>query len=158
LRHGGQSGMTLVEVLVVLVIIGVLTGIAVVALGGGDQAAGGRGEAQRLAHRLNLAVDEALVNGTALTFTWDERSYRFESWDSTDSEWQRHSIDLLGQPHSLSSGLRLKVEQDSRLDGQRLLIQPNGIGSPTVMSIAGASNDWRIIFDGLSASPSPPNG
>jgi general secretion pathway protein H len=150
--------MTLVEVLVVLVIIGVLTGIAVIALGGANQGADVRGEAQRLANRMNLAVDEALVTGTVLVFNWDERNYRFESWNPEDAEWQPHPVDLLGQPHSLSTGLRLKADQGEGYDGQRLLIEPNGAGGPTVISIVGASKDWWIVFDGLSASASPSGG
>lgn len=158
MRRVDQSGVTLVEVLVVLVIIGVLAGIVVVALGSADQPAGARDEAQRLANRLNLAVDEALVTGTVLVLTWDERNYQFESWDPNNAEWQRHSIDLLGQSHRLPSSLRLEAEQNGSHEGQRLPIGPNGAGSPLIMSIAGASNGWWVVFDGLSASTSPPDG
>lgn len=142
----------------VLAMIGVFAGIAVVSLGGATQRTGAREEAQRLASRLNLAVDEALITGTVLVLAWDNKSYHFESWDPNDAEWQNHSADLLGQPHRLSSGLHLEAEQNESHAGQRLPIRPSGTGSPVVMSVIGATSAWQVSFDGLSASTLPSDG
>ena len=56
-----QAGLTLVEILVVLAIIGVMAGATVLAIGAGGGGVRTETEARRLASRLELAADETMV-------------------------------------------------------------------------------------------------
>lgn len=157
MRISKQTGMTLVEVLVVLAMVAILAGTTVAALGGSERHSGVAAEAQRLANRLNLAADEALVTAAPLVLYWDERSYRFDSWNTAEGEWQPYAVALLGRPHRLPSELRLSAEKRAnQAQPQRFAISPGGASDPFLMTIAGASRDWRVVFDGLTASTLAP--
>ena len=73
-----QAGMTLVEIVVALAIVGVMSGIAVLSVGAADRGAGAETEARRLAARIGLSADRALIDGQAINLVWDERGYSFD--------------------------------------------------------------------------------
>ena len=72
----------------VLAIVGVMSGVTVLGLGALDRGGSGEAEAMRLADRLRLAADEALVTSVPLALVWDERGYRFLAWDAAGARWQ----------------------------------------------------------------------
>ena len=85
-----EAGLSLVEVLVVLAIVGIMAGVTVLGLGALDRGASGEAEAMRLASRMRLAADEALVTSVPLALVWEEHGYRFLAWDPAggDGTWQ----------------------------------------------------------------------
>ena len=141
-----NSGFTLVETLVVLAILGGLAGVAVIGVGAGDRGALAETAANRLANRLTLAADEALVTATPLRLDWDREGYGFEAY--ADGQWQPHGEEFLGARQGLAGGLTLAGESD------RLVILPGGIGAPARFTIGGRG-DWTIDFDGLTATAAP---
>jgi general secretion pathway protein H len=76
-KRDRQAGLTLIEMLVVLVIVAVMAGVAVLGLGSLDRGSRAEAEARRLADRLQLASDEVLVAGAPLAMLWDPGGYRF---------------------------------------------------------------------------------
>lgn len=70
-----QTGFTLLELLVALVIAGVLIGVATLSIGAFER--GLRFESERLAQLLVLAREEALVRGTPIRLDADDQRYRF---------------------------------------------------------------------------------
>jgi general secretion pathway protein H len=71
-----NRGFTLIEVLVVLVIIGVIVGLASIALGD-NRAEELQREARRLQAVLTLATEEAIVKSRELGVRFDADGYRF---------------------------------------------------------------------------------
>jgi general secretion pathway protein H len=144
-----DAGLTLVEVLVVLAIGAAMAGATVLGLGSLGRGASGEAEALRLADRLRLAADEAMVTSVPLALVWDPRGYRFLAWDPAQAAWRDSGHGDLGRRHRLPSGLRL-----GREDGGEgpALIAPDLPLPPSLFSIAGASGTWRVGFEGFGAA------
>jgi general secretion pathway protein H len=142
-RRARETGLTLVEMLVVLAIVAVMAGIVVLGIGsGGDRNA--EVEAKRLAARLTLAADEAMVSDSPLAIAWDKGSYRFLIRDG--GQWRDEPVSAL-EPHTLSRGVALDATAKS----------PFAIGSgrPTELRLATAKNAWTVHFDGATAKATP---
>ena len=101
-RRDSQAGLTLIETLIVIVVIGVATGAAMMGLNGADRGDRAQAEAVRLAQHLSVAVDEALVSGLPLLLHWDQRGYAFVQWQGSDAEWQPAAVPLLAARHDLA--------------------------------------------------------
>lgn len=154
---GSQSGLTLVEVVVALAIVGVMTGAAVMSLGSADRSGGAETEAVRLAARLGLGVDMALIDGAQLDLQWDERGYAFNrTADGASHEAQS----TIGGRHDLAAGVRLSVtsETGARVFGKTgavVTLRPEDAATPVSFLLDGPGPDWRVQFDGLNASATP---
>ena len=149
-----QAGMTLVEVLVVLVLVGIMAGVIGLSIGPADRGAGPAREAQLLIARLNRAVQETAMAGTAFGFVWSADAYRFVSLQN--GVWVQHPVPLLGQSHPLVGDVVLTAadsSQGSYIVGAALLPQD---GKP--LEIAFGRNDRAevaVLFDGISADLMP---
>ena len=139
------AGFTLVEILVVLAIMGAVTGAAVLALGAADRTATAESEANRLANQLTLAADEVLVTSRPLQLVWDEDGYSF--FASGAEAWEPYAGGSLAGRHELLGGAKLAGAPSP------LLIIDGGTGPAARFTVAG-SRRWTIDFDGLSAAVS----
>ena len=72
-----QQGFTLIEVLLVVLLIGIVTGIVLLAASPNDSSRVVSNEAERLADALSLASDEAVNNNQQMGLLLDEKSYYF---------------------------------------------------------------------------------
>ncbi|HCA23718.1 MAG TPA: type II secretion system protein GspH [Pseudomonas sp.] len=112
-----SAGFTLIEVLVVLVLIGVIAGLATLSLGNGAEREL-RKESDRLAAVLRLARDELLISGgneRALGLRRDSYSVLdLVLLDDASREWRPVQDPQLG-PHWLPEGL---IELDFEADEQ----------------------------------------
>jgi len=129
--------MTLVEMLIVLVIVGVSAGMVVLAAGGGRNDAAAQTEANRFADRLRLAADEALIAGRPVTLIMNPTGYAFESGGERAGEW--------AERHDLPRGVQLSAGQ------AELLIDPDGAAPPATMTVRDRDHVWAVTFDGLNA-------
>jgi general secretion pathway protein H len=94
-------GFTLIEVMVVVLIIGIMYGVAVFTLGDREQEEI-RTAAQRLHATLRLAADEAIIRGRPVGFTLTPDGYAFLLPDAA-GEWQQITADRALGPRSLAS-------------------------------------------------------
>ncbi|MBO9379370.1 type II secretion system protein GspH [Sphingomonas histidinilytica] len=146
--RGGESGMTLVEMLAVLAIIAVAAGATVLGIGAATRAPGVEAEARRLASRLQSVADEAMVSDRPVALSWDEKGYAFTGWDGRG--WQT-GTDEAHARHRLPAGIRLDM-------GRRtppLLLGVDGTGVPATIGLRSGKDRWLVVYDGLSASPIP---
>jgi general secretion pathway protein H len=108
------SGFTLLEVLVVIVIIGIITSMAVVStrvLGGDhemDQ------EAARLSAVLVQAREDAILQGQDVGFRIDPSGYDFLRFDSRRDEWALVWDDPLLRARALPDGMVAGLVLESR--------------------------------------------
>ncbi len=142
--------MTLLEMLIVLLIIGIMAGVTVLGLGSLDRGNRAEAEAMRLADRLQLASDDVLVSSAPLAMIWDTRGYRFLRWDPARSVWQASDQPLLGQTHILPAALQL--ERPGANGTPAVMITPNLPQPEVQFRITGSSAPWAVIFDGFGAA------
>ncbi len=125
------KGFTLVEILLVVVIIGVMAGLALLALGGNESRLL-QLEASRLQQRLLLAQDEAGFRQQNLGLQIDSDGYEFLQYDEDNDQWLPLQDPKLSQ-HQFELPVNLRLE----LEGSPLLIAPNREESPGGASQAG---------------------
>lgn len=126
----GESGFTLVEVLIVLAIIGVASGAVILGLGSSRQASA-FAEAQRIASLVRLASDQALVDDRPFVLALDASGYAVPG-----VEVERRSF---------PEGIRVAA-------GEALLvIGPDGMGRPFDILVTSDAGQARVRYDGLSA-------
>lgn len=145
-----NAGVTLVEVLVVLVLTGIMAGAVGLALGPADRSDVLKREATLLSARLSRAADEALLTGSAMAFVWDPNGYRFEV--RVGQDWTPHPVSLLARSHALA-GARLSNELKE--DSGRFEVSTNLLPveeKPLVVRLRdNRDNGIQVTFDGLNA-------
>lgn len=115
-RH--SNGFSLIEILVVIVIIGIITGIALLSLGilGDDRQL--HTEARRLTSLIEVAQDEAMMQGREFGVEFMNDSYRFVEYDPFINQW----AELAGDEMMRLRELPDDVEFILTLEGQRVLL------------------------------------
>ncbi len=114
-----SNGFSLIEILVVIVIIGIISGIALLSLGilGDDRQL--QTEARRLTSLVEVAKDEAMMQGREFGLEFMNNSYRFVEFDPFINQWTELVDDEM---------LRLRELPDDAefilmLEGQRVLLE-----------------------------------
>ncbi|MEH6357426.1 MAG: type II secretion system minor pseudopilin GspH [Pseudomonadales bacterium] len=118
-----QRGFTLVEILVVIIIIGFLASIAVLS-SGGDPLRKLRSEAQRTLTIIQMAGDEALLQGSEYGLKLNQDSYQIVNFDESKSRWQaddNSAFRTYRLPESMtlslaSEGNNVSLEKIQRVD------------------------------------------
>ena len=148
-----QSGMTLIEMLVVLTIIGVTASLALLSIGVGGGASG-QNEAKRLESRLQLAADQSMLRDEVLAVNLTQRSYNFVQWDEAMRKWVPTKVALLEEVHELPSGITLASANGSAATDNGSAIVPldvNAAAAPLEFTLDAGRSRWTISFDGLTA-------
>jgi general secretion pathway protein H len=114
-RHPGsagphrRAGFTLVEILVVLVIIGIITAVALLSFGilGNDR--GLDREARRMATIIEMVTDEAMLQGRDYGLEILTGGYRFVELDPLLNQWLEVTGDDLMKPRTLEEGTEFEL-------------------------------------------------
>ncbi len=113
-----QGGFTLIEVLLVVLLIGIVTGIVLLAASPNDSSRVLSTEAERLADVLSLASDEAVNNNQQMGLLLDEKSYYFVILDEKSQAWEA-SPEPLFSLHQLEPSVSLHLLKD---DTQKVVV------------------------------------
>lgn len=140
-----EAGLTLVEMLIVLAIIGVMGGVAVLAAGGAGRVPGVEAEARRLATSIQLAADESLVTDQPLALAWDAKGYAFLT---PNPDARGGSVAELSERHDLPAELLLT---GTGVPSATPISQDNALA----MTLSGEEQSWNVRFDGLNATARP---
>lgn len=108
------KAFTLIELLVVVIIVGIVSSIALLSLGlvGDDRAL--RQEARRMASLIELAADEAVLQGRDFGLEIMQTGYRFVEHDPLLDRWHAMQGDELLRHRSLDEGLEFDLYIEDR--------------------------------------------
>jgi general secretion pathway protein H len=123
----GGKGFTLIELLIVLVLIGVVTGMAMLSMGTADPRDQQKLEAERLVKLLELATQEAITRGDVMGLELFNHGYRFAV--IRKRKWQPEITDMVFKTRELMPQMSLAVvihQQDVKLTKQAIdSVEPN---------------------------------
>lgn len=135
-----ETGVSLVEILIVLAIIAVIASTAVITSAGAGQPGRAGMAAGQFAVRLSLAADEAITSGRAMRLAWTEDAYELGVWENPG-------------PDAPSPGARYELPRSLRLSGDapRTLRIDSDLASSGRWQFAGSGAAATAEFDGLAA-------
>lgn len=108
----GAKGFTLIELLITIVLIGIMSTVAMLAMGSGNQRDWQRQEAERLLQVFKLASQEAIIQGTPVAIEFFSHSYRFMI--AENGKWQPEIQDAIFRPITLHPQLTLHLELEKK--------------------------------------------
>ena len=152
-RRRADHGVTLIEMMVVLVIVALMAGLAISGLTPGSAQRRLAGAAEVLVQRLTLASDEAMVTGRALAFDPGPAGYGFVQWQG-DAGWQPLTAGPLAQATVLGDGLLIDATAPDATDLTAtgpFLIAPGGDAAGFRIELQIAAERRLVLFDGLRA-------
>ena len=111
---GGPGAFTLIELLVVIVIIAVISAVALLSLGilGDDRSL--QREARRLSSLIELANDEASIQGRDYGLEFMQSGYRFVEYDPLLNQWYAMIGDDFLRPRQIEEGLEFELIIEDR--------------------------------------------
>ncbi len=141
-RAVNSRGFTLIEILIVILIISIVSGVAVISMSTNHQQQSRR-EAMQLAHEIELAEQEALLRPATLGMSVVNNAVIFslavQNTTTLTTRWLPFTEKIF-RPHHFTGTLQLKPNT-------RVIIGPDGSLTPFILFIGGpdGSVDWRII-------------
>ena len=155
-HHKPESGFTLLEILMVIVILSVTSMMVVPSFFSSSTSL--QDEAHRLVQTFRLAQDEAILSGQLLRVALRSRSYTFQSIDA-DNQWVAFNISPY-QQYTFHPGTRIEqinpqpaLSEKTNIDDDdpilaHLLFPPEGVNHIADITLRQASDDTilRIQF------------
>jgi len=149
-----QPGFTLIELLVVVVVIGIIVSIGLLSLGilGDDRQL--RREAFRIGSLLEVAQDEAVMQGREFGLEVLLTSYRFVEFDPYQQRWAELQTEDVFRARNLPEG----VEFDLLLENKSVLldIDAQDLSDPDAKQNANSRKDFAphiLIFSSGDSTP-----
>ena len=156
-----QSGFTLIEILVVLFIVSIMSGIVIANLPSMSRTGNLDTEAMRVKHLLDLAKENALLEANEYGFKPEQTGYEFFVYDDMAQKWK-----LLKNPpfeqRKLADGLTIEATIENsalKMDGKNkkstppILLLSSGETTPfhLTISMPSAGKSRTLVADGYGA-------
>lgn len=144
-----STGFSLLELLVVITLIAVLTGLAVVSVDLAGPERHAEEEARRLALLLGEQCEQAILDSRELGLRFDPEGYRFSIWDG--EQWHEYYRPPVFQPRLLPEGFRVDLE----LQGRPVLLEddPKNFDPHVVCYSSGEMTPFELAV--LPPEPAP---
>jgi general secretion pathway protein H len=146
-----QTGFTLLEILVVLVLLGIILSVAVLSTGGGKERELEQ-EVQRMVRLIQLAKEEAVLNRIELAVKFSPNAYEFLRQE--DDNWLPYSDHRLFYPRNLGEEYELRLLQDGisvslqEEDAGRILLLSSGEMTPFELYLGLFNSEQRYHLIG----------
>ena len=127
-----NSGFTLIEILVVMVIVSIIMGIVVVQLPSSTTTVELKLESDRLVALLTMASDEAVIRGRELGFDIENDRYSFYEFREATEDWVAME-DAPYQARRVTEGIELLL----KLEGRTALLETEGVIPPILLLSSG---------------------
>ncbi|MBD1391107.1 type II secretion system minor pseudopilin GspH [Neiella sp. HB171785] len=124
-RSVQQSGFTLIEVLIVVMIIAFVSGGMILTLSGAGPETLLEREAQRFRVAMQMASDRAMLTSEELGLMVTDDGYEFVRWNDVD--WQPVANNKALMPHVVDENIGLKLELDGLPWEQESLFESDGL-------------------------------
>jgi general secretion pathway protein H len=147
------TGFTLLELLVVLVIVGITLSFAVLSLGLRSDKDIVSEESRRIAALMQLASEEAVVQGRELAMQFDGSDYRFLILDDKN-KWQAIEADEVLRERSLPDGLQAELvvegigKSRASSSGRLVYFYSSGEVSPFQFSLQDSQRKYLFYVNG----------
>lgn len=132
-----QSGFTLIEILVAVVIVAVLSA-TLVFVATPSAVSQARAEARRLAALLELAIAEARAGGRSIAWSPVPGGYAFFR-RADDGEWVAFAEDSVYRPRTLPEGVLLRdvtLQAHPLREGEHIVMTPYGLAGAIAATIS----------------------
>jgi general secretion pathway protein H len=139
IRSNAMRGFTLIEILVVLFIVSIMTGIAVVNLPRFTQTGDFDTEADRLKVVLEMLRDEALVQANEYGFKAETNAYQFFIYDDLQQNWV-----ILEERPFIERELQGKVRLSLTVEGDELNLGEEGEAPPVLILSSGEISPFEL--------------
>ncbi|WP_229668306.1 prepilin-type N-terminal cleavage/methylation domain-containing protein [Stakelama pacifica] len=139
-----ERGMTLIEMLIVLAIIGIAAGAVSLGIGAATRAPSAEAEAHALATRLQAAADDAMLGDRLTALTVRDNGYGFATLEG--GKWVPRTDDALAF-HRLPGGMLVKFSKRPPI-----ILGVDGSGEPISATILAGDERWLVRYDGLTTT------
>ena len=136
-----EAGLTLIEMLIVLSIIGISAGAVALGIGSTTRQPTLESEARALAALIQTGADDAMLGDRLVALTVDDHGYGFAAWDGRG--WVAK-----GDYHDIPSGMIVSFDVKPPV-----MLGADGSGQPMIATVTpeSGSGGWRVRYDGLTA-------
>jgi len=147
------TGFTFIEILIVVTVIGILTGISLPRLKKTFDNLQLNGFSRELQSTINYLYQRSVVGGKAITLTVDNDKREIRS------EIQADGGQAIGKTYPIPQGLVVSIEVDpSQGDGNQIRFTPDGLISKANIVVTGTGNESIVlttkgVFGGVKILP-----
>ncbi|WP_374706510.1 type II secretion system minor pseudopilin GspH [Marinobacter sp. F4206] len=138
-----QTGFTLLEILVVLIIVGLLAALAVFTMGGSSQQRELKNEVRDLYLLMQTASEQAVVNNLELGLLLEPDGYQFVAFEDESGDWKA-SGERLFRERSLPEWL--VVTEFIEGDAPRLASAEDELRPDVVFFSSGETTPFELEF------------
>ena len=162
-KHHRNYGFTLIEVLVVVLVISILMGVVVNSLGGFDREQKFRGYAERLALRIEIGRDKALLANREWGVYLNEDGVKFAEFDEINRQWvirsekpfssERYDAQVRFTIETEDLGRVLDELEDDQSATPDIVLFSSGETTPFEISVEPSlfeSAAWQLHSDGFT--------
>jgi general secretion pathway protein H len=125
-----QSGFTLLELMIVILIMGILMSFSVLTVTTGDAPDSPKAIMQQLHQLLKLATEESILENEEIGLEIGLQGYRFFLWEK--QKWKRMTDNEIFRPREISA----ELETELYIEGQSIILEENEEPTPQIVFLS----------------------
>lgn len=156
-----EKGLTLIEVLVVIFVVGVIYSMVTLSINVQDDKRL-EDEGKRIAALLKLAREEAIMQNRELAMEFEEETYRFVEWGEEGKNWSAYAEKGMFREREIPKDIELEfvidgeeikpafenLEELSETPPPRIFVFSSGEMSPFEVSLSDRFGDNKVVVKG----------